>query len=125
MRTALIIISLPAFIIIPIILLWMGFVFTSGGYNPLKPYIVTQFAPNFSPEKIKDITIGERKDKVIIKLGDPIKSYKDTPSEELTTLEYSSKVNDYFAPSFAWLKSEVVINSNEKVIDIKSFWVYW
>lgn len=124
---------LSTLILIPVIY----FLFITGGislveaYNPISPYIDTEFAPDYSPKKFNLITEDFTYNEVIELIGEPLYDHFD----EYLQCDCISYTNDGKALSsesnkfvlisdFAWYISEICFDSNGKIIRIEKGWAY-
>lgn len=103
------------------------------GKHLLDPYIDTQFAKNYSPEKFATITVGMSITEVIVIVGEPLykeHSYTDTlltnycytnDGKLLHSTSFQS-LNSY--NDFAWYRSTLQIDRTNRVISIDKGWSY-
>ncbi|GAA3611957.1 hypothetical protein Q4Q39_04710 [Flavivirga amylovorans] len=112
------------------------FVFMFGGlslmegYNIFDPYIDTEFAENYTPNKFDSITMGLTKEEVINTIGKPLFIFTDTITNR-TEFHYTNdgflrrKSNrEYDINDFAWYRSNVYFDSKDKVTKIDKGWSY-
>ena len=101
------------------------------GKHLLKPYIDTEFAKDYSPEKFDKIKIGMTINEAIKIIGEPLykgQGYSDTLN---TNYHYtgdgkllnSTKDNGQSGyDDFAWYRSTLEIDRNNKIIYIDKGW---
>ena len=97
----------------------------------LKPYIDTEFAKDYSPEKFDKIKIGMTIDEAIKIIGEPLhkgQGYSDTLNTNYYytgdgKLLHSKKDNGHIVyEDFAWYRSTLDVDSNNKIIGIDKGW---
>jgi len=96
------------------------------GYNIFDPYIDTEFAPDYTPEKFEKIKIGQSKQDVIKTIGVPLfYNYEDCEYDYTNDgfLEKKSSKN-FSINDFAWYESKVIFGKDEKVVEIHKGWKY-
>jgi len=100
------------------------------GYNIFDPYIDTEFAENYTPQKFDKITANFTKEEVVKTVGQPLFINKDTLSNEIqytyTNDGYlKRKSNENYAISdFAWYRSNIYFDSTGKILKIDKGWSY-
>lgn len=114
--------------------IWINFVFGAvnlvEGYNLFSPYIDTEFAPNFTIEKSKNIKIGQTKNEVIKLVGNPLyisKSYYGDLMFSYTSDGFFHKKKSHGSSSicdFAWFGYDVVFDKENNVKEIQLGWRY-
>jgi hypothetical protein len=123
---------LSAAILAPIIyyLFLSGGILLGEGYNVLNPYIDTEFAPNYSPEKFDLITEDFTYEEVIDLIGKPLGTYYNDYLQS-ECLEYTNdgkalSANHNLVPvqDFAWYRSIICFDSNGKISRIEKGWSY-
>jgi outer membrane protein assembly factor BamE (lipoprotein component of BamABCDE complex) len=101
------------------------------GKHLLKPYIDTEFAKDYNPEKFDKIKIGMTIDEAIKIVGEPLykgQDYFDTLNTNYYytsdgKLLHSTKDNGHSGyEDFAWYRSTLEVDRNNKVIDIDKGW---
>jgi outer membrane protein assembly factor BamE (lipoprotein component of BamABCDE complex) len=103
------------------------------GKHFFKPYIDTQFAKDYSPEKFELIKIGMTEDSVINIIGQPLykgNGYKDelntnfhyTGDGKLLSSTKDDGQNGY--DDYAWYRSSVEFNSENIVVSTNKGWSY-
>lgn len=100
------------------------------GYNIFDPYIDTEFAENYTPQKFDKITTNFTKEEVVKTVGQPLFINKDTLSNGIqytyTNDGYlKRKSNENYAISdFAWYRSNIYFDSTGKILKIDKGWSY-
>lgn len=100
------------------------------GYNIFKPYIDTEFAENYTPQKFDKISINFTKEEVLKTVGQPLFIYKDTLTNGIqytyTSDGYLKKKTNksYDISDFAWYRSNIYFDSTGKIIKIDKGWSY-
>ena len=100
------------------------------GYNIFEPYIDTEFAENYTPQKFDKITINFTKEEVLKTVGQPLSIYKDTLSNEIqytyTNDGYLKRKSykSYDISDFAWYRSDIYFDSSGKITKIDKGWSY-
>lgn len=104
----------------------MGAILTSEGINVFSPYIDTQFAPQYSPEKFELIKVGQSIKDVEAIVGKPLRKTMDSTVQETqywytmdSKLHFNKKSGD-----FAWYVSIVYFDSDRYVKNIVKQWAY-
>jgi outer membrane protein assembly factor BamE (lipoprotein component of BamABCDE complex) len=95
------------------------------GKNIFSPYIDTQFAPQYSPEKFELIKIGQTIEEVEEILGQPLNKYRD--SSNIAEYWYTNDGKLYSSKKsgdFAWYRSVIYFDNEGKVINIDKGWNY-
>lgn len=123
---------LSILIAIPII----SFIFIFGGAilvegkNPFFPYIDTEFAPKYTPEKFDLITKDFTYEKVIDLLGEPLYENYDSFYQGIR-LDYTNDGNlrrinkrNFDVKDFAWYRSIIYFDLNCKIVNIEKGWSY-
>ena len=116
-----------------IMLFSSGKLFLIEGKNILNPYIDTQFAAKYTPDKFDKITIGMKESEVLSILGQPMykgDGYKDslnvnyqyTTDGKLLNTKYDYKNNTY--DDFAWYQSALELDKKGKVVAIYKCWCH-
>ena len=114
----------------------MYFIFLFGGISMMEgknlifPYIDTEFASNYSPEKFDLITEDFSYNEVIQLVGKPLSEKKDSFGN-IIEVNYTNdgkttyKNNPFvLVGDFAWYRSYIRFDSNGKIIEINSGWSY-
>ncbi len=104
----------------------VGAALTIEGKNIFSPYIDTQFASQYSPEKFELIKIGQTVGEVEKILGQPLDKNIDSTNhrtEYWYTLDGKLSVNNKEG-DFAWYVSIVYFDSKGKVKSIDKQWAY-
>lgn len=119
--------------IIAIVVLMMWFAFLGPEqYYIFNPYIDTKMASNYSPEKFDQLEIGMDKSDVIDLIGSPLYAKIDT-LDNLTFERFyytgdgkisNQKMPWYMFNDYAWYRSTVTFDSDQKLIDIDKGWSY-
>lgn len=98
--------------------------------NPFFPYIDTEFAPNYTPEKFDLITENFTYDEVIQLLGEPLFESKDQKGN-IIEIDYTNDGKILYTKNplvivkdFAWYRSYIRFDSNGKIIEINKGWSY-
>jgi hypothetical protein len=103
------------------------------GKHLLKPYIDTEFAKDYSPEKFDKIKIGMTIEEAKKIVGEPLykgQGYSDTLNINYYytgdgKLLHSTKGNGQSGyEDFAWYRSTLEVNRNNKIIDIDKGWCH-
>ncbi len=110
--------------------------FTFGGFsllegkNIIEPYIDTEFGEDYTPKKFDLISKNFTKEDVIKTVGQPLFISKDTLSFE-TEYAYTNdgflrrkRNRNYYVGDFAWYRSSVFFDSDEKIVRIDKGWSY-
>ena len=127
MNTALKIFSAIILLIIAYFVFYLGAAPLIEGRNLINPYIDTEFAENFTPEKLEFIKVGMTEEEVIEKLGMPLsitegvnnlKGYQYSKDGKLLESRRRHLIND-----FAWYACFINIE-NGKVTKIDKFWAF-
>lgn len=114
------------------VLFTLGIVFLMEGYNILNPYVDTEFGENYTPQKFDRINVNHSKKYVISTIGIPLHEYKKLHGKDSITI-YSYTNDGYFRRSnkkhtscliedYAWYRSNVMFNKDDKVIAIDKGW---
>lgn len=96
------------------------------GKNIFSPYIDTQFAPQYSPEKFELIKVGQTLKEVEKIIGQPLQKSVDSANhrtEYWYTLDGKLSVNNKDG-DFAWYVSIVKFDNKEVVVNIIKQWGY-
>lgn len=120
------------------IIVTLGFTFILGriplseGKHLLKPYIDTEFAKDYTPDKFDKIELGMTKKQVIKIIGRPLiiePCFNDSlimnhvySSDGKLLKQRKADVRDY--DDFAWYRSTIRFDTNEKVVYIDKGWSY-
>ncbi len=99
---------------------------TIEGINIFSPFIDTQLAPNYSPEKFDLIKLGQSVKEVETVLGKPLYHHVDSLNNKFEydytndgKLRSNKKSGD-----FAWYRSSIYFDEAGKVIDIDKGWSF-
>ncbi len=117
---------LSLLIIVPTIYIsfMIGGVCLMEGYNIFNPYIDTEFAPNYSPEKFEMIKVGMDSTEVKKIIGEPLfRSNGDYYYTQDGFLRKSSK-KEFMINDFAWSVLTVGFDSKGKVVVKRKEWGY-
>ena len=113
-----------------IIVFMFGGVALMEGYNIFDPYIDTEFAENYTPEKFDLINSNFTKEEVLNTIGKPLFIFTDPITKE-TEFTYTNdgflrtKSNrEYNINDYAWYRSRVNFDLKGKVISIDKGWSY-
>lgn len=101
-------------------------------YYVFEPYIDTEMAPDYTPEKFNQIHAGMTKDQVISTVGAPLTMVQDTIHNEVVVTYYYTNdgklfykdVPWYMARDYAWYRSSIELDSNDHVTHIDKGWSY-
>ncbi len=99
---------------------------TIEGKNIFSPYIDTQFASQYSPEKYELVKIGQTVEEVENIIGQPLKKNIDSINRRVEywyTMD-GKLLQDKKEGDFAWYISIVTFDSKGKVILIDKGWAY-
>lgn len=99
---------------------------TIEGKNIFSPYIDTQFASQYSPEKYELVKIGQTVEEVENIIGQPLKKNIDSINRRVEywyTMD-GKLLQDKKEGDFAWYISIVTYDSKGKVILIDKSWAY-
>lgn len=98
------------------------------GYNVFSPYIDTEFAENYTPEKFDLIQMDLNKEEVLKILGEPLKknTWKNETVFYYTLDAFLSRGSDYkyLIRDFAWYRSVIYFNKQGKITRIDKGWSY-
>lgn len=112
------------------------FVFMFGGvslmegYNIFDPYIDTEFAENYTPNKFDLITVELTKEEVISTIGKPLYIFKDTITNRIkyhyTNDGFLKRKSNrkYQINDFAWYRSSVYFDLKGEITNIDKGWSY-
>lgn len=104
----------------------IGGALTIEGKNIFFPYIDTQFASQYSPEKFELIKIGQTLEEVEKIIGQPLQKNIDSKNgraEYLYTNDGKLLVIKK-SGDFAWYRSIIYFDEQDKVINIDKGWSY-
>lgn len=104
----------------------IGGALTIEGKNILSPYIDTQFAPQYSPEKFELIKKGQTVEEVEKILGQPLHKNLDSTNHKTEywyTMDGKLSVNNKEG-DFAWYVSIIYFDPKGRVADIIKEWAY-
>jgi len=104
----------------------LGGALTVEGKNIFSPYIDTQFASQYSPEKFELVKIGQTVDEVGMMIGQPLQKNIDSinnRAEYWYTMDGKLSVNNKDG-DFAWYISVVYFNDKGKVVEVGKGWGY-
>ncbi|UQB68299.1 hypothetical protein [Epilithonimonas zeae] len=104
----------------------MGGALTIEGKNIFSPYIDTQFAPQYLPEKFELIKAEQTIKDVEKILGQPLRKNVDSTNhrtEYWYTMDGKLSVNNKDG-DFAWYTSVVYFNDKGKVVEVGKGWGY-
>jgi hypothetical protein len=129
--TILKILSIICLTFLSVITFLLGQVPLLEGKHLLDPYIDTQFAKNYSPEKFDDIKIGMTINEAIEVIGEPLykgQGYKDslntnyhyTGDGKLLNSTKDKGQSGY--DDFAWYHSTLEVDRNSKIVYIYKGW---
>ncbi|MCB9198196.1 MAG: hypothetical protein H6600_07045 [Flavobacteriales bacterium] len=118
-------------IVLVILVMWFAFLGPEQCYF-LNPYIDTNMASNYSPEKFDQLEIGMKKSEVIDMIGTPLYSQIDTLDNLIIEIFYftcdgkllNQKMPWYMYNDYAWYLSSVTFDADNKVINIDKGWIY-
>ncbi len=98
------------------------------GYNVFSPYIDTEFAENYTPEKFDLIQMDLNEKEVLKILGEPLKknTWKNETVFYYTLDAFLSRSSDckYLIRDFAWYRSVIYFNKQGKITRIDKGWSY-
>ena len=104
----------------------MGAMLGVEGRNIFSPYIDTEFAPRYSPEKFDLIKLGQSLKEVETVLGKPLYNHIDSLNHKFEydytndgKLRSNKKSGD-----FAWYRSAIYFNYQGKVVGIDKVWSF-
>ena len=109
-----------------IITFFMGAGLTIEGMNIFSPYIDTEFAPEYTPEKFELIKPGQSVKEVEALLGLPLSKDIDSADHQ-TDYFYTNDGKLYQNKKegdFAWYRSAIYFNNQGKVADIDKGWSF-
>ena len=117
--------------LILVIVIWI-MIFGPEQYYYFEPYIDTVMAPKYTPEKFDRIQLGMDKSRVQEIIGDPLFCEIDTlGGEVIQNCDYTNdgkilyqKMPWYMCNDYAWYRSIVRYNLDDKVIDLNKGWSY-
>tara|TARA_R110002124_G_C8724224_1_gene495997 strand:+ start:288 stop:692 length:405 start_codon:yes stop_codon:yes gene_type:complete len=127
--------SLATIILIPSI----GLVFFFGqmslmeGKNLFAPYIDTEFAQDYTPQKFDLITYDFNIDSVFSLIGMPLHEFRDTIDGQIQIrcnytndayLGRQDKNKHLMIGDFAWYRSSITFDTNGKILNINKGWSY-
>ncbi len=102
------------------------------GYNLFFPYIDTEFGKEYTPDKFDQIKLYDSKEHVLLTLGSPLYTFKDTVNNvQISKFTYTN--DGYFKQSnkiiysvgdFAWYRSNITFNNKDQVIYIDKGWSF-
>jgi outer membrane protein assembly factor BamE (lipoprotein component of BamABCDE complex) len=121
---------LSLIIIAPILILVfnIGAVSLIEGYNVFSPYIDTEFAENYTPEKFDLIQMDLNKEDVLKILGEPLQknTWKNETVFHYTLDAFLSRRSDYkyLIRDFAWYRSNIYFNTDGEITKIDKGWTY-
>ncbi len=104
----------------------IGGALTIEGKNIFYPYIDTQFASQYSPEKFELIKVGQTIKDVEKIIGQPLRKNVDSTNhrtEYWYTMDGKLSVNNKNG-DFAWYISVVYFNDKGKVAEVEKGWGY-
>jgi len=108
----------------------LGSIQLMEGYNLFNPYIDTEFAENYTPQKFNSINKDFSKEEVINTIGQPLFIWKDSIRNEIEFsytndgLLVREKGRKYPINDFAWYRSIIYFDSIGKIIRIEEGWTY-
>lgn len=102
------------------------------GKNLFSPYIDTEFATDFKPEKMELVKINQTQKEVIKILGEPLRKEIDSINNKIMflysvdgkLLHKADKMNTNDYDDFAWLQCVIIFNDKNKVEKINTGWTY-
>ena len=104
----------------------MGAVLGVEGMNIFSPYIDTEFAPRYSPEKFDLIKLGQSVEEVETVLGKPLNHHIDSLNHKFEydytndgKLRSTKKSGD-----FAWYRSAIYFDEAGRVVEIDKGWSF-
>ncbi|MCG8574426.1 MAG: outer membrane protein assembly factor BamE [Flavobacteriales bacterium] len=114
-----------------ILIAWFGF-FGPERYYVFDPYIDTEMAPDYTPEKFDKVQLGMNKSEIIRIIGPPLFSRIDTTEGMIIeTFDYTNdgkilhqKMPWYMCNDYAWYRSTIEFNSDNQAININKGWSY-
>ena len=117
---------------IAFVLFATGARFLMEGYNILNPYVDTEFGENYTPQKFDLINVNHSKQYVLSTIGPPLYKYEKLHRKDSITI-YSYTSDGYFSRSnkkhtscliedYAWYRSKLMFNKEDKVIAINKGW---
>lgn len=104
----------------------LGGALTVEGKNIFSPYIDTQFASQYSPEKFELVKIGQTVDEVGRMIGQPLQKNIDSinnRAEYWYTMDGKLSVNNKDG-DFAWYRSIIHFDEKKKVVSIDKGWSF-
>ena len=117
------------FFTVYIVFMFGGFSLIEG-YNIFEPYIDTEFAENYTPQKFDKITTNFTKEEVLKTVGQPLFINKDNLSNGIqytyTNDGYLKRKSNksYAISDFAWYRSYIYFDSTGKILKIDKGWSY-
>jgi hypothetical protein len=133
-RTTLKVISILGLAYLIYLTFFMGIFSLSEGKHLFNPYIDTQFASKYSPNKFEKITIGMSESDIVEILGKPLYkgdgyknslnvNYHYTGDGKLLNNDKDAWKKNYY-DDFAWYQSSLEINKKGKIIAIYKGWCH-
>jgi len=127
------ILSIACITFLVIVTFSLGYFTLMEGKHIFDPYIDTEFAEYYSPEKFEKIKVGMTIDEAYTIIGEPLykeQGYIDTLNTcyhytgdgKLSRVTKDNGQNDY--DDFAWYRSILKVDDTNKIIDINKGWNY-
>jgi hypothetical protein len=93
------------------------------GRHFLDPYIDTEFAKDYTPEKFDQIRLGMTIEDAIQIIGEPLSKWRDHGGDLHTDYDYTTdgKLSE---GDCAWYLSSLKVDSTHTIIDINTGWIY-
>lgn len=108
----------------------MGGVSLIEGYNIFDPYIDTEFAENYTPERFDAIDLDFTKEEVNQTVGQPLSISHDTV-RNIVKLNYTNdghlrrkNNHHYMVNDYAWYRSTVEFDTAGRIVRIDKGWSY-
>lgn len=105
----------------------LGHVPLVEGRHLLDPYIDTQFAKDYTPEKFDQIRLGMTIEAATQRIGEPLSKgpgQTDTLVTQYTYTNDGKHKRDGGNGDFAWYRSALVVDSTHTIIQIDRGWSY-
>jgi hypothetical protein len=109
----------------------------SESYNDSEPYIDTEFAENYSPDKFKQVKAGMTISQVRSIVGKPLFEFHERSADSTVITEYHYTNDGYLRRrgdkkysleavigDFAWYRSGVTFNADSIATDVNAGWSY-